>query len=91
MGSKPSVHRFSTSWPRTQPTVLYQLLVLLLLVTKMVWDLQTVAALTQQYKGAIFSLQRGIWLHLVTQLSFFILGNSIISYVGEAHSCQCHS
>lgn len=63
MGSKPSVHRFITSWPRTQSTILYQLLVLLLLVTKMVLDLQTVVALTQQYKGAIFSLQRGIWLH----------------------------
>lgn len=47
------------------------------------------AALTQQYKGAIFSLQKGIWLHLATQLSFLVLANSIISYLGEAHRCQC--
>lgn len=28
---------------------------------------------------------------MITQLSFLILGNSIISYLGEAHRCQCHS
>lgn len=73
MGSKPSVHCFSASWPRTRPTVLYQLLVLLLLVTKMAVDyMWTGLPLLNNIKGLYFLCRRGfgyIWLHSYLFLS----------------------